>query len=43
MDRCEWEAGLDAALIGGREKTKIVIADYDPRWPMWRILTTRQS
>jgi GrpB-like predicted nucleotidyltransferase (UPF0157 family) len=33
MDRGGWEVGLDAALIGGREKAKIVIADYDARWP----------
>ena len=25
---------LDDALIGGREKRQIVIADYDPRWPV---------
>jgi GrpB-like predicted nucleotidyltransferase (UPF0157 family) len=28
-----WDASLDEALIGGREKRKIVISDYDPSWP----------
>jgi GrpB-like predicted nucleotidyltransferase (UPF0157 family) len=34
MDRSEREAYLDQVLIGGREKRKIVIADYDPTWPI---------
>lgn len=33
MDRSRWDVGLDESLIGGREKPRIVIADYDPRWP----------
>jgi GrpB-like predicted nucleotidyltransferase (UPF0157 family) len=33
MDSDVWDAGLDEALIGGREKPTIVIADYDPEWP----------
>jgi GrpB-like predicted nucleotidyltransferase (UPF0157 family) len=32
MERPEWDAGLDEALIGGREKSEISIADYDSRW-----------
>ena len=30
MDR---DAYLDRILIGGRERRKVVIADYDPAWP----------
>jgi GrpB-like predicted nucleotidyltransferase (UPF0157 family) len=33
VERGAWDAGLDEALIGGREKPRIAIADYDPRWP----------
>lgn len=34
MSRSEREAYLDRVLIGGREKREIVIADYDPTWPI---------
>lgn len=30
MDRDEY---LDRVLVGGRERRRIVIADYDPAWP----------
>jgi GrpB-like predicted nucleotidyltransferase (UPF0157 family) len=33
VDRSAWDDGLDKALIGGRERREIVIADYDPAWP----------
>jgi GrpB-like predicted nucleotidyltransferase (UPF0157 family) len=33
VDQARREAHLDRVLIGGREKSAIVIADYDPRWP----------
>jgi GrpB-like predicted nucleotidyltransferase (UPF0157 family) len=29
----ELRAQLDRVLVGGIEKRRIVIADYDPRWP----------
>jgi GrpB-like predicted nucleotidyltransferase (UPF0157 family) len=28
------DADLDQALIGGRERRRIVITEYDPEWPM---------
>jgi GrpB-like predicted nucleotidyltransferase (UPF0157 family)/ribosomal protein S18 acetylase RimI-like enzyme len=33
MERSGRDAELDQALIGGREKRTIFIADYDPSWP----------
>ena len=33
MDSEQRDADLDGVLIGGRERRKIVIADYDPEWP----------
>ena len=33
MDDPDREAYLDRILIGGREKRKVVIVDYDPEWP----------
>lgn len=33
MDRGEREAYLDQVLVGGRERRRIVIVDYDPAWP----------
>src|SRR5829696_5784114 len=33
MDVEEFGRRLDAVLIGGRERRRVVIADYDPAWP----------
>jgi GrpB-like predicted nucleotidyltransferase (UPF0157 family) len=33
MEDRERDAFLDEVLVGGREKRKIVIVDYDPAWP----------
>lgn len=33
MEDRERDAFLDQVLVGGREKRKIVIVDYDPAWP----------
>jgi GrpB-like predicted nucleotidyltransferase (UPF0157 family) len=33
VDRDELNSYLDDVLIGGRERRKIVIAEYDPAWP----------
>ena len=33
MDHPAWDTGLDDALIGGREKPNVFIAEYNPRWP----------
>jgi len=33
MDARERDAYLDQVLVGGRERRRIVIVDYDPVWP----------
>jgi len=33
MDPRERDAYLDQVLVGGRERRRIVIVDYDPTWP----------
>ncbi|HEX2047425.1 MAG TPA: GrpB family protein [Acidimicrobiales bacterium] len=33
-DDPEFDASLDAALIGGREEREVVIVDYSPAWPV---------
>lgn len=33
MDPGERDAYLDQVLVGGRERRRIVIIDYDPAWP----------
>ncbi len=34
MTRSERDEYLDRVLVGGRERRRIVIADYDPAWPV---------
>jgi hypothetical protein len=34
VDAERLDAYLDTVLIGGRERSEIVIADYDPGWPL---------
>jgi GrpB-like predicted nucleotidyltransferase (UPF0157 family) len=34
MDRSERNDHLDQVLVGGRERRRVVIVDYDPGWPL---------